>query len=163
MRLFVTAERVLQAWMDTTLEFRRRDGGAAALRVDLRRSPAARLSRRLGDLGLPGPFAVVTADNPGALAGGALRAAPGGGARLRALLAARGILDPVCVAGVSRDGAHREEGLAVPWPEEEAVDLAAALSQDGIYFWDGERFFIVGTRPRGPGRLPLPARKQPAR
>lgn len=153
------------AWSRTVLAFAPAAAEGPRLEVDLGLEPPSDLPERLARLGLAGPFAVVTAHNPAGDpdTGAAAVDGPANAARTARLLdalASRGLPAPARAEGRSPDGAHREPGFAVPLSEPEALELARAFDQAGIYWWDGASFWIV---PAMPGtfarrRLPDPAR-----
>ncbi len=139
---------------ETRLEFfRAPDDARAALVVDLREPVSGDAVRALAELGLDGPFAVVTA------------AAPGGGAQDDAFDRARQAeLDEVArtrssvalrVDGVSPDGAHRERSVAVRTTRDEAVALGRRYQQSAIFWFDGAAFWLLGAVvAAAPVRLP---------
>jgi hypothetical protein len=103
-------------------------------------SPSTRAA--LAARGLGGPFGLVTPCNPR----GRRTDASENAARLRAFLAAldqRGV-GFHRVDGVSPDRLHVEPGVALAWPQESVVTLAREWEQSAIYWWDGERFFVIG-------------------
>ena len=129
---------------ETILEFfHEPDDAAPAVRVDLR-APLEREAReRLAELGLDGPFGVVTA------------AAPRGAAQLddfdRARQAeldevARAVGGPATrrVDGVSPDGEHRERSVAVRLPKSEVVELGRRWQQSAVFWYDGADFWLLG-------------------
>jgi len=122
---------------DTVLEF----GTAKPFEIDLRRpvDAAALVSMRRADL--DEPFAVITACNPG----GARLDREENARRtekLEALLRDRGI-GFVGVDGCSPDRSRREPGFAVQLPLEHARALALEFRQDALFWFDGERFWLV--------------------
>lgn len=108
--------------------------------VDLRREVRQRERAFLASLGLDRPFAVLTGHNPGG------RVAAGNDERqelLEALLRREG--DPVVrVDGCSPDLRHREASLAAPISEARAHEIAEEFEQDAFFWYDGERFYLVG-------------------
>jgi hypothetical protein len=141
-----------EPYPDTVLHFEN------GLRADLRLVPPHALARQLADLGLAGPFAVITACNPLGT-----RLDEAGNRRLAALLA--GVVrerypDARPAEGRSPDGRHREPGWALAIPLAEATRLAADFFQNALFWYDGERFSIVPVLAPGQ-RLALPA-KAPA-
>lgn len=102
--------------------------------VEVRRAALARL--------LPEPsFAVITACNPGTLLD------PAENERRTRLLAEE--LDAreaplVPVLGCSPDREHREESFAVAIERAAAADMARDFDQEAIFWYDGERFWLVG-------------------
>ena len=139
---------------ETRLEFfREPEDERPAVAVDLRRPVPDDAVRALAELGLDGPFAVVTA------------AAPGGGAQHDAFDRARQAeLDEVArtesavarrVDGVSPDGRHRERSVAVRMTREDAVALGRRYQQSAIFWFDGRAFWLLGaTVAAAPRRLP---------
>ena len=121
---------------DTVLRF-----PEAGLRIDLRRPLSPADLRALADIGLSGPFAVITSCNP---LGRPLEEAANG--RLTAVLTAL-VLDRYPAArlahGGSPDGAHQERGWAIPAPLDEVRALAARFFQNGVFWCDAGRFYIV--------------------
>jgi len=112
---------------DTVLHF-----PEAGLTVDLRRAISPHTRTALARLGLGGPFAVVTACNP--------LGRPG--ARL--------------AHGEAASGTHLEPGWALPISLEEVRVLAARFFQLGIFWFDGDCFFIEPVLAAGPAvRLPV--------
>jgi hypothetical protein len=99
--------------------------------------------------GLPGPFGLVTPENPR----GRLTTAPDNDQhwshfRRGALAAA------VRVDGVNPTTAHRERGVALPWRHDRVVDLARAWDQSAIYWYDGTAMWLMGALTLGrPERL----------
>jgi len=55
----------------------------------------------------------------------------------------------------SADGRHVGPGWAIPIPFEEAEMLAARFFQNALFWYDGDRFFIVPVLASG-SPLPLP-------
>ena len=117
-------------------------GGDDGLGIDLREpvSPQARdaLARR----GLGEPFAILTAHDP---MGESLPAEENAKrqAELEDLLRESAI-DFERVDCCSPDGEHCECSVAIAVDQETAVDLAMRFDQVAIFWWDGERFWIVG-------------------
>jgi len=139
---------------DTVLEIYR-DG---TVRIDLRERLDPDDCRRLRDLGLGATFAVVTAANPRGLALGEAEN------HVRAEL-----LDTEVVArgvrflradGVSPDGAHREVGVAVAMPLQAACELAARYEQSALFWFDGERFWIIPVLETSRAPVALPVAKE---
>lgn len=133
---------------DTLLHFPEAD-----LIVDLRREISPHTWTALARLGFEGPFAVVTACNPlGRSAGEPANL------RLSALLSAvvRWRYPGARPAhGAAASGTHFESGWALPVSLEEARELAARFFQMGIFWFDGDRFFIEPVLAPGPA-LALP-------
>lgn len=139
---------------ETRLEFfREPDDERAALAIDLREPVAADAVRALAELGLDGPFAVVTAAAPGgdaqhAAYDRARQAELEETARVRTSVARR-------VDGVSPDGAHRERSVAVRVARAEAVALGRRYGQSAIFWFDGRAFWLLGAVvAASPVRLP---------
>jgi hypothetical protein len=130
---------------DMVLVFDRSLGVAAAgtsLRVDLG-APISEGTRRAFDaLGLSDSFAVLTAHDP---KGRDLD--PGENRRradvLEGELRRRGV-NYIRVDACSPDGQHCERSVAAAMPRADAVALAALHQQVAIFWFDGERFWIVG-------------------
>src|SRR5690606_265835 len=136
---------------DTVLEFRTEP----AFEIDLRQPVDPAAPAHLRAAGLGHPFAVITACNPGGSQlcdeENALRTE-----NLDARLRDRGITS-VRADGCSPDRTHREPGFAAPLPLEEARALALDFGQDALFWFDGERFWLVaGDGSMGP--LPLASR-----
>jgi hypothetical protein len=123
---------------DTILEIATNQG---LLRVDLRESLDARLSRHLRDL-FGGPFAIVTAYNPrGAIA----TEVENTRCTRRLAEELRQLTETLLPAdGRSPGAGHRERGFAVPLELEEAVRLAIRYEQEALFWFDGESFQLVG-------------------
>ena len=129
---------------ETILEFfREPDDAEPAVCVDLRAPVSDEARARLAELGLDGTFGVVTA------------AAPRGEPQLDDFDRARQAeLDEVAraaggpatlrVDGVSPDGAHRERSVAVRLPKAEVVALGRQWQQSAVFWFDGERFALLG-------------------
>ncbi len=124
------------AWAETILVV-----GDAPLSIDLREPVGDPVRQALADLGLGQPFAIITPCNPH---GWELDDAT----NMRRLidfeqaLLERG-LPAVSAEGRSPDATHREPGWALAMPRDEAVALARAWGQLGLYWWDGSRFEVV--------------------
>jgi hypothetical protein len=142
-----------QAWASyarTILDFPGSD-----LSLDLRQPIGSSERSRLAALGLPGPFAVVTACNP---LGRILD--PTANQGLTRLLSARiRELFPGArpATGRAPDRSHAEEGWALPISRAEAERLAAEFLQNALYWYDGAGFTIVPVLAPG-APLPLPVR-----
>lgn len=110
------------------------------LRVDLRAPVSSEMARWLRELGLGATWGTVTAHNPGRLVDPALNEK-----REKELTAVVAALRAPFVAadGVSPDGTHREPGYAIGLEQEGVVALASAFGQSAIFWFDGERFWIV--------------------
>ncbi len=142
---------LIVAWTGAVLVFAGSD-----LVIDLRGEADAGLPRRLAELGLAGPFAVVTPCNPR----GRVVDPQENDRRVAAaaaVLAGRG-LSTVPVDGQSPDGSHREAGWAVSVARPEALALAREWEQEGLYWWDGARFWIVSVAGDWPD-IALPVRE----
>jgi hypothetical protein len=122
------------AYPNTILEF----FGTRVLRLDLRSLAAPEDVQPLREIGLAAPWAVVTAWNPHGLE------VDEHTTRVRA-------------DGVSPDGLHREEGVAVALSLEEARGLAESFGQSAFFWFDGECVWLmpalIHTEPRRLGRL----------
>ena len=122
--------------------------------MDLRQPVSLEALRALADLGLPGPFAVVTACEP---LGRPLEEAANN--RLTAVLTAL-VLERYPGArlahGASPDGAHVERGWAIPAPLDEIRGFAARFFQNAVFWFDAGCFSIVPVLAALPP-LPLPA------
>lgn len=136
---------------DTVLHFPEAD-----LKVDLRQTISPHTRVALARLGLAGPFAVVTACNP-----------LGSAAEESANRALSAVLSAVVrwrypgarpAHGRSATGTHDEPGWALPVNLEEARELAARFFQMGVFWFDGDRFFIEPVLAPQPA-LALPAGK----
>ena len=120
--------------------------------IDLRKPLAASRRRALVKIGLAHPFAVITAENPcGEHVDDAdsvrseIKGETRNAMRVRLLeheLADRH-LDFRIVDGVSPDGSYRERGCAIVMPRADAIALARELDQVAIFWYDGERFWLV--------------------
>ena len=109
--------------------------------LDLRKPLAVEDLRFLRGIFSVHCFAVVTAANPG----GRLLTIPENERRFAALGAE---LEQEAIPrwrcdGMSPDGTHIERGYAVELPQELAVALARRHEQLGIFWFDGERMWIV--------------------
>jgi len=147
--------RAWGAYPDTVLTF-----PDAGIVVDLRHPLTPAIRRHLQDLGLPGPFAVVTASNP---LGGHLD--DHSNRRLLAVLAsqiASRFPGARKALGGSPDGRHQEPGWAIPASLEEARRLAEEFLQNALFWYDGDRFLIVPVHAPGePLGLPCPLEISP--
>ncbi len=136
---------------DTLLNFPEAD-----LTVDLRREISPHTRTALARLGLECPFAVVTACNP-------LGRPIGESSNLRltaVLSAVVGWRYPTArpAHGAAASGTHREPGWALPVSLPEARNLAARFFQRGIFWFDGDRFYIEPVLAPGPAvSLPVGA------
>ena len=122
--------------------------------IDLRRPVSPHALRALAELGIPGPFGVVTACDP---MGVSLEESAN--SRLTAVLTAL-VLSRHPAArlahGTSPDGTHVERGWAIPAPLDEVHALAARFFQNAVFWFDAGRFSIV------PVLAPLPPLLLPA-
>lgn len=110
--------------------------------IDLRAIPAAPALAGLDEAGLGKPFAIITAFDPR----GENLLATENERRSRDLerkLAKNGH-HFIRVDCCSPDRSHCERSVAVVMPQEEAIDLARELEQVAIFWFDGQRFWIVG-------------------
>lgn len=113
------------------------------MEIDLRAVPSADALSRLGAAGLGDPFAVVTAFDPR----GRNLSRSENEKRKRDLdrrlkTAGHRFVD---VDACSPDGSHCECSVAVTMDQHEAVALARELEQIAIFWFDGSRFWILGT------------------
>lgn len=136
---------------DTVLHFRT----DPAVRVDLREPVGREMAAALEAIGLPGPFAVVTAHDPRGRDEDAdvnERRAERLDERLLALGA-----DFLHVDACSPDGSHCEASVAALIEREQATVLAREFEQVAIFWFDGEKFWIMGALAGGdPVMLPRP-------
>jgi hypothetical protein len=110
--------------------------------IDLRAIPPRHALTSLAGAGLGEPFAIMTAFDPR----GENLGSEENDQRRRALerrLASAGY-QFVNVDCCSPDRSHCERSVAVVMPQEDAIDLAKELEQVAIFWFDGERFWIVG-------------------
>lgn len=128
--------------------------GLPRVEVDLTAPVGSGVVRALTEA-CPGPtFAVITACNPR----GAQYTDEENEERcldLEARLDAEGLAF-IRADGCSSDREHRERGVAVRLDRAPARELAQALDQYAIYWWDGRRFWLVPVRDaeREPEALP---------
>jgi len=110
--------------------------------IDLARPVTADARQALRRAGLAGSFALLTPCNPrGRPADPQVNAE-----RLRRFLSdldAKGACY-LRVDGWSPDGRHVESGVALEWSREESIVLARQWDQSAIYWYDGERFWVLG-------------------
>lgn len=149
------------AYASTVLEF----PGPPPLLLDLR-EPVARAAREtLAALGLDGPFAVFTPENPdganvedASSAGDAQARRTGNADRREALAIELELLGLTwCpVDGVAPDGSYRERCAAVRLGREEARERAARLRQLAWFWFDGSAFWLMPALAADPPRR-LPA------
>ena len=143
----------LYTYASTVLDFKE----PADAVVDLRQPLGQRERGILTQLGLSGPFAVLTAYNPEGQ-----NEHPGNQERQEAL---RRTLEEeaeriVLVDGCSPDRAHREPSIAAMIPEQRAHEIALQYQQDAFFWFDGHTFYLAGAG--GPlGRVRLPLTQQP--
>jgi len=110
--------------------------------IDLRATPSEKALSGLAAAGLGKPFAIMTAFDPG----GENLPAEENQRRARSLedrLRSSGY-GFVSVDCCSPDRSHCECSVAVVMPQEIAIDLARELEQIAIFWFDGQRFWIVG-------------------
>ncbi len=136
---------------DTVLDFRT----TPAVRVDLREPLGQQKIRAMAGIGLSGPFAVLTAHNPrGKNTDEAVNQKLAG--RLDEKLTSLGAYF-LHVDACSPDGAHCEGSVAVAMDREAATRLGREFEQVAIFWFDGEKFWIVGALVGGdPVMLPRP-------
>ncbi|MGK2935358.1 MAG: DUF3293 domain-containing protein [Gemmatimonadaceae bacterium] len=136
---------------DTVLCFRT----DPAVRIDLREPVGRETAAVLESIGLSGPFAVLTAHDPRGRDEDAdinERRAERLDERLLALGA-----DFIHVDACSPDGSHCEASVAALIEREHAAGLAREFEQVAIFWFDGEKFWIVGALADGdPVVLPRP-------
>jgi hypothetical protein len=110
--------------------------------IDLRQPVAPEAIARLQTIGLGRPFAIMTAYDP---RGKDLPTSENEKRRrkLNDNLSAEGYKF-VQVDCCSPDRSHCECSVAVVMPQEAALDLARDLEQVAIFWFDGERFWILG-------------------
>lgn len=125
------------------------------VRVDLREPMGSETVAALESVGLSGPFAVLTAHDPRGRDEDAdvnKRRAERLDARLLALGA-----DFLHVDACSPDGSHREASVAALIEREQATSLAREFEQVAFFWFDGEKFWIIGALAAGdPVMLPRP-------
>lgn len=121
--------------------------------IDLRQLPSERMLSQLATAGFADPFAVITAFDP---RGRNLSPAENEKRKrdLDRRLGASGYKF-AHVDACSPDRSHCECSVAVVMPRQGAIDLARELEQVAIFWFDGERFSIVGALVEAdPIRLP---------
>ena len=143
------ADEKWNAYPETVLEFQ----VPGAPRIDLRKRVEDGDREVLRRIGLPGEFAVLTAENPcgenaedePTYADEAAQKRENEGRRrgLEAELEAAGSRF-VRVDGVAPDGEYREHGVAVEMPRDDAVALGKRLRQLAIFWFDGTDFWLDG-------------------
>lgn len=151
------------AYTQTVLEL----PGVPDGRIDLRRDLADADRALLAAVGLDRPFAVMTAENPfgendeDAPTDEEERARERRNDRALAALVAALAADHtpfVRIDGTAPDGSYRERCVAVPVPQAEAVALAARFRQLALFWYDGERFWLLpAIAGEAPKRLPAAA------
>jgi hypothetical protein len=138
------------AYGDTILELR---AGDMAVRVDLRRRLAPGVRDALVTLCGGRTFGVVTPENPGGRTLDDVENA----ARVRALgdELARAGLQAIRADGHGASSDHVEHGFAVVTDEETLRGIAGRTEQTAFYWFDGDRMWLVPTRPdEAPVALP---------
>jgi hypothetical protein len=112
------------------------------IEIDLRAIPRRDALTSLARAGLGDPFAIMTAFDP---RGENLGSEENDHRRreLERRLASAGY-QFVNVDCCSPDRSHCECSVAVVMPQEDAITLAKELEQVAIFWFDGERFWIVG-------------------
>jgi uncharacterized protein DUF3293 len=136
---------------DTVLRFRT----TPEVRVDLREPVSKDLLARMEQIGFGGPFAVLTAHDPRGEDEPA-EVNDRRAAELDERLESAGA-QFVHVDACSPDGSHCEMSVAAAIPKDLAVRLACEFEQVAIFWFDGEKFWIVGAlAPADPVMLPRP-------
>lgn len=110
--------------------------------IDLRTIPPADSLSDLEAAGFGEPFAIMTAFDPRGE-----NLSPGENARRARSLERKLVSEGYIFAGVdcySPDRSHCERSVAVLMPQEKAIALARELEQVAIFWFDGERFWILG-------------------
>lgn len=141
------SEATWSHYADTVVEFTTARG---ARTLDLRTAVNDDDRASLAALGLGRPFAVVTAYRADAAPEAAARAT----AALRDALHARESLLATTVAR-SPNGTHAEPGFACALPRDAAVAFGREYGQDAIFWYDGQRVWIVAACATHPD-TPLP-------
>jgi hypothetical protein len=110
--------------------------------IDLRGIPSEKALSRLKQAGFGQPFAIVTAFDP---QGKDLPAAENEKRNdaLEKKVAARGYKF-ARVEACSPDRSHCESSVAAIMPQDEAIELAKEMQQVALFWFDGERFWILG-------------------
>jgi hypothetical protein len=123
---------------ETVLEF----STTPSIEIDLRQPVTSETRSRLQAIGLGSPFAIMTAYDP---RGQDLTSQENEKRRkqLNDRLSANGyrFMQVDCC---SPDRSHCECSVAVVMPQEAALSLARELEQVAIFWFDGERFWILG-------------------
>jgi hypothetical protein len=112
------------------------------IEIDLRAIPSQDALSQLAAAGLGKPFAIMTAFDPR----GENLSPPENeerGETLERRLTREG-REFVVVDCCSPDRSHCERSVAVVMAQEEAIDLARGLQQIAIFWFDGQRFWIIG-------------------
>jgi hypothetical protein len=136
---------------DTVLRFRT----SPEVRVDLREPVSRDVLAAMGRIGFGGPFAVLTAHDPRGEDESA-EVNDRRAAELDARLSSAGARF-VHVDACSPDGSHCETSVAAEITEDMAVRLAREFEQVAIFWFDGEKFWIVGAlADADPVMLPRP-------
>lgn len=115
---------------------------APAVEIDLRKVPSEDAIAALRAAGLEKPFAIMTAFDPGGE-----NLSPGENKKRKHDLDERLRSSGYRFAHVdccSPDKSHCECSVAVVMPQNEALDLARELQQVAIFWFDGNRFWILG-------------------
>jgi hypothetical protein len=123
---------------ETVLGFKTRP----PIEIDLRENPSDAVLEQLSAAGLGQPFAIMTAYDPQ----GRNLSHEENEKRKQSLdkkLRASGYTF-VHVDCCSPDRSHCEASVAVPMPRDDALVLARELQQIAIFWFDGERFWILG-------------------
>lgn len=123
---------------ETVLEF----GTTPPIEIDLRQIPSDGQVVALRAAGLGQPFAIMTAFDPRGE-----NLSPTENEKRTQDLATRlrsGNYRFVQVDACSPDRSHCECSFAVVMPQEEALDLARKMEQVAIFWFDGNRFWILG-------------------
>lgn len=127
----------ISTYVDTLLVFES-PAGAIDLRRPVDGAGLTLLSRRK----LPREFAVLTADNPlGEVKTASANAAAG--AALERQLVEMSVRF-VRLQGCSPDRTHCEASLAAGLDRDSAIHIAREYGQNAIFWFDGERFWLVG-------------------
>jgi len=113
-----------------------------SLRIDLRSPLSPRERATLAQIVIAGEFAVITASDPQGKDLGSDENAGRTVARENRLRALGHSF--IRVAAKSPDGSHREASMAIPTSKAQAIQLAREFGQVAIFWYDGDRFWIVG-------------------
>ena len=122
--------------------------------IDLRQPLTDTQRLRLEETGLGSTFAVITASNPR----GHRTDSAENHLRNEALQAEVAASDTAFLRadGVSVDGTHRETGIAVALPQDQAHRLALRYEQSALFWFDGSDFWILPVLETGAQPLRLP-------